>query len=122
MASISLRQGLRLFKYANQLSVAKRLLNYPSTMMIPQPHPKVFVQGRCFSTTSTRIQQENENDQSTSEEVDTNDPDNWMQNYTGDLRDRTRVIPVETSLSYMESEAYRSTYGNHKVMSHIHSH
>ena len=41
--------------------------------------------------------------------------DNWMANYTGDPKDRTRIIPLEKSLAYMESEAYRQTYGNHRV-------
>ena len=119
MASLSLRQGSRLFRYANQLSVTKKFLNYPSITVITQAKANnpfsVYVQGRCINTTSP-MKQENENDQSTPEEDDANDADNWMTNYTGDLRDRTRVIPVETSLSYMESEAYRSTYGNHKVI------
>ena len=114
---MSLRQGLRLFRYAKQLSVTKKFLNSPLITEITQTKANnpfsVHVQGR-FINTSQVMQQENENDKSASEE---DDAGNWMTNYTGDLRDRTRVIPVETSLSYMESEAYRSTYGNHKVIS-----
>ena len=116
MASMSLRQGLRLSKYANQLSVTKKFLNHSSITVLAKTKANntftIHVQGR-FINTSQVLQQENENDQTASEE---DDADNWMTNYTGDLRDRTRVIPVETSLSYMESEAYRSTYGNHKVI------
>ena len=41
--------------------------------------------------------------------------DDWMANYTGDPKDRTRNISLEKSLAYMESEAYRQTYGNHRV-------
>ena len=116
MASMSLRQGLRLSRYANQLSVTKKFLNHSSITVLAKTKANnpisIYVQGR-FINTSQVMQQENENDQTASEE---DDADNWMTNYTGDLRDRTRVIPVETSLSYMESEAYRSTYGNHKVI------
>ena len=116
MASMSLRQGLRLSRYANQLSVTKKFLNHSSITVLAKTKANnpisIHVQGR-FINTSQVMQQENENDQTASEE---DDADNWMTNYTGDLRDRTRVIPVETSLSYMESEAYRSTYGNHKVI------
>ena len=116
MASMSLRQGLRLSRYANQLSVTKKFLNHSSITVLAKTKANnpisIHVQGR-FINTSQVLQQENENDQTASEE---DDADNWMTNYTGDLRDRTRVIPVETSLSYMESEAYRSTYGNHKVI------
>ena len=116
MASMSLRQGLRLSRYANQLSVTKKFLNHSSITVLAKSKANnpftIHVQGR-FINTSQVLQQENENDQTASEE---DDADNWMTNYTGDLRDRTRVIPVETSLSYMESEAYRSTYGNHKVI------
>ena len=30
-------------------------------------------------------------------------------------RDRTKIIPVETSIEYLKSAAFKSTYGDHKV-------
>ena len=37
------------------------------------------------------------------------------ENISDDPKDRKRVIPLETSIAYMESDAYRQTYGDHKV-------
>ena len=39
----------------------------------------------------------------------------WMANFSADPKDRTREIPLETSMAYLESEAYRKTYGDQKV-------
>lgn len=35
--------------------------------------------------------------------------------YAGTPRDRTKIIPVETSIEYIESPAFLSTYGDKKV-------
>lgn len=40
---------------------------------------------------------------------------NVYENISEDPKDRTRVISLETSMAYMESDAYRQTYGDHKV-------
>jgi small subunit ribosomal protein S18b len=34
-----------------------------------------------------------------------------------DPKDRSRVIPLEVSLAYMDSAAYKSTYGDKKIWS-----
>ena len=39
----------------------------------------------------------------------------WMTKRSMDGRDRSRKIPVELSIAYLESPAYKSTYGNYKV-------
>ena len=42
-------------------------------------------------------------------------PDDWIQRRLNDSRDRTRKIPLETSLAYMESAGYKETYGDKKI-------
>ena len=39
----------------------------------------------------------------------------WIANYTGDPKDRTRKVPLERSIAYLESDAYRQTYGKQRV-------
>ena len=41
--------------------------------------------------------------------------DNWMTKRTQDGRDRTRQIPLELSMAYLDSAAYKATYGDKKV-------
>ncbi len=41
----------------------------------------------------------------------------WMDNLAKDPKDRSRQIPVETSIAYLESDAYRQTYEGKRVIS-----
>lgn len=59
---------------------------------------------RCKAETST----ENEPAAEESEE-------NAPSNSAPDPKDRTKVIPVETSIRYLNSEAYKTTYGEEPV-------
>jgi len=41
--------------------------------------------------------------------------DAWMSRREADIKDRTRPVPLETALKYMDSAAYKQTYGDSKV-------
>merc|ERR1719225_1211099 len=70
----------------------------------------------CFSDKNDNIDEEHDEDFGDLEDdEDQKKRDDWMANYTGDPKDRTRIIPLEKSIAYMESDAYRQTYGNHRV-------
>ena len=70
----------------------------------------------CLSDKNDTIDEENDDDFEELEDQEQQKRDDWMANYTGDPKDRTRIIPLEKSLAYMESDAYRQTYGNHRVI------
>ena len=40
---------------------------------------------------------------------------NWITKRAVDGRDRSRQIPLELSMAYLESAGYKATYGNHKI-------
>lgn len=66
--------------------------------------------------TVSAANKEEEEEEASPEDVEFTDPeDEWMTKLARDPKDRTRVIPLETSLAYMESAAYKNTYGDHKV-------
>ncbi|XP_058061752.1 small ribosomal subunit protein mS40 [Anopheles bellator] len=54
-------------------------------------------------------------DDSAAEEETLQDSDTTRQPVEDDPKDRTRVIPVETSIRYLASEAYRQTYQDDPV-------
>lgn len=66
---------------------------------------------RPFSFTTARLCQENVN----SEEEGEDKVHPWLKKWVGTERDRTKIIPVEKSIEYMQSAAYQSTYGDKKV-------
>ena len=41
--------------------------------------------------------------------------ESWITKRSYDGRDRSREIPLELSIAYMESAGYKETYGDHKV-------
>ena len=102
-----------------------------SSVPINASFPKKIVQSRQYlelnlsfsksiSTSAIRLkdesdsQVENENDEDLDEQQEKKD--DWMANYTGDPKDRTRKISLERSIAYLESDAYRQTYGNQRVI------
>lgn len=68
---------------------------------------------RHFSLTSARLCEANE-EKATEEEED-KDVHPLFKKYAGTPRDRSKIIPVETSIEYLQSAAFKSTYGDRKV-------
>lgn len=68
---------------------------------------------RHFSLTSARLCGANE-EKATEEEED-KDVHPLFKKYAGTPRDRSKIIPVETSIEYLQSAAFKSTYGDRKV-------
>jgi len=65
-------------------------------------------------TSETIEDKGNEMEERAEDHEESNDRD-WMTNFTSDPKDRSRVIPLELSMAYMESDAYTQTYGNKRV-------
>ena len=47
--------------------------------------------------------------------VQNDDTVSWVTKRANDGRDRSRKIPVELSMAYLDSAAYKATYGDYKV-------
>ena len=75
---------------------------------------------KSISTSAIRLKDENDSqvEDENNEELDEQQEkkDDWIANYTGDPKDRTRKISLEKSMAYLESDAYRQTYGNQRVI------
>ena len=116
-------------------SVILRRLNVVSKLTSSVPintsFPKKIIQSRPYlelhssfsksiSTSAIRLKDENDSqvEDENNEELDEQQEkkDNWIANYTGDPKDRTRKISLEKSMAYLESDAYRQTYGNQRVI------
>ena len=116
-------------------SVILRRLNVVSKLTSSVPintsFPKKIIQSRQYlelnssfsksiSTSAIRLKDENDSqvEDENNEELDEQQEkkDNWIANYTGDPKDRTRKISLEKSMAYLESDAYRQTYGNQRVI------
>ena len=69
---------------------------------------------KSISTSSIRLKDTEEHDEEDSNEQAKKE--DWMSRYTGDPKDRTREIPLEKSMLYLESDAYLQTYGKKRVM------
>lgn len=50
-----------------------------------------------------------------SEEGNLNEEKKSATNTVNPLKDRSQIIPVETSIRYLQSDAYKQTYGDHPV-------
>lgn len=70
--------------------------------------------GRHFSLTNARFGESNE-EKAVEEEEDDKNIHPLFKKYAGTPRDRSKIIPVETSIEYIESAAFKSTYGDKKV-------
>lgn len=72
---------------------------------------------RQFSLSSFRLCEANESENAETEEKEEEEVKlhKLYRKYAGTQRDRTKVIPVETSIEYLQSPAYKSTYGDRKV-------
>merc|ERR1719150_852875 len=73
---------------------------------------------REFSTTQSQLknlQLTIKSHFSTSSCLSDKDHVSWITKRAQDGRDRSRNIPVELSIAYLESAAYKSTYGDHKI-------
>ncbi|XP_055300197.1 28S ribosomal protein S18b, mitochondrial [Sitodiplosis mosellana] len=68
---------------------------------------------RPFSLTTARFCEANEEKEG-EEEGDEN-VHKLYKKYAGTPRDRSKIIPVETSIEYLKSAAFQSTYGDKKV-------
>lgn len=67
---------------------------------------------RSFSLTTARLCEANEE----KEEEETDEKVSALyKKYAGTPRDRSKIIPVETSIEYLKSAAFQSTYGDKKV-------
>merc|ERR1712130_277904 len=70
---------------------------------------------RNLSTTPSRLNQDSlEGDESDEEVEESNSEEDFLAKYL-DPKDRTRHIPVETSMKYMESVAFKKAYGDEPV-------
>ena len=100
-----------------------------SSVPINTSFPKKIIQSRhivnssfskSISTSAIRLKDENDSqvEDENNEELDDQQEkkDDWIANYTGDPKDRTRKISLEKSMAYLESDAYRQTYGNQRVI------
>ena len=90
---------------ANIFITTLRRINLQGPVKLLQPISCTFNKS-LFHTTPSIFQDA----KSSKEEVATYD------NISDDPKDRSRLIPLETSMSYLESDAYRRTYGDHRVI------
>ena len=74
----------------------------------------VFLPQSSIHSSSFVFQEKKSSERLKSEAGDDKEIGNY-DNISDDPKDRSRVIPLETSMSYLESDAYRRTYGDHKV-------
>jgi hypothetical protein len=79
-------------------------LHEKETAETPNAEPDAEVE----EATAEQLEEELENDN------DSGEPD-WMTNLAQDPKDRSRVIPLEMSMAYLDSTAYTGTYGDKKV-------
>lgn len=71
---------------------------------------------RSFSLTTARFcEEKSEADGDDNAEEGDENVSYLYKKYAGTPRDRSKIIPVETSINYLKSSAYQSTYGNRKV-------
>lgn len=68
---------------------------------------------RSFSLTTARLCEANE-EKDGEDETDEN-VHKLYKKYAGTPRDRSRIIPVEKSIEYLNSQAFQSAYGDKKV-------
>ena len=103
-------------------SVSKLLIPASTKLIRPQmlvPKTGSLVSKPSFMSTSSILRKElsNEGDveNKDGEDIKEDEDRDWMNSFTGDPKDRSREIPLELSMAYVESEAYRQTYGNYRV-------
>lgn len=71
---------------------------------------------RHFSITSARLCDSHEETEETAEDNSEEEKVHPLyKKYAGTPRDRTKIIPVETSIEYLQSAAFHSTYGDKNV-------
>lgn len=76
--------------------------------------PKIITNNhRLFSLTTANLCDANAEEEEKEEVVD--DTHILWKRYAGTARDRSRFIPVEQSIEYIKSPAFRSTYGDKKI-------
>lgn len=123
-----------------RLSIVKNF-NFLSKTLTPQLDPPIFAKNlvqtnnsngiRQISLTTARLcdsKEEKENDNNDKAEGGDGDGDEGIKvgrlditkqwrykKWAGTPRDRTKIIPVETSIEYLKSSAFKSTYGEKKV-------
>ena len=81
--------------------------------------PKSFRRFKSDDATPTEddpdtLEQEEESDDDGEADA-AGSEDFWIDRRVKDPRDRTRKIPLELSIAYMESAGYKSTYGDKKI-------
>jgi len=83
-----------------------RLIPFLSQRLVSTSAP------RSLATTPYRLNQDSLEGEESDEEVDeTNSEEEFLAKYL-DPKDRTRKIPVEVSMKYMESVAFKKAYGD----------
>lgn len=121
-----------------RLSIVKNF-NFLSKTLTPQVDPPIFGKNLVQSTNFNGIRQislttarlcdsnkEKESDNNDNEEGEGGEEGEKQKGYDiskhwrykkwlGTPRDRTKIIPVETSIEYLKSSAFKSTYGEKKV-------
>lgn len=115
MASKASSLALRRFILHRQLPAAVLSMTRIPTVAECQPR---ITSNAWFSTSLSRFKEEatNVEENEANEEITEEDKESdWLANYTGDPKDRSREIPVETSMEYLKSDGYRQTYGDKKV-------
>lgn len=104
---------------ARIFAIAVRRINFRGcaqhsfTKLPPKPANLAVLLQSSIHSSSFRYQ-EQKSIQMPNSEKNEEDIGNY-DNISDDPKDRSRAIPLETSMSYLESDAYRRTYGDHKV-------
>ena len=106
----------RIFNLQKYVKVPSLKLQYPAVSHAPNQigNPASFTKSfhtSCSLFKEEKIQEEDEIDEGAEDGQDID----VYENISDDPKDRTRVISLETSMAYMESDAYRQTYGDYKV-------
>ena len=114
----SLIRNLKLYHSQQLLSRATRK-DVVIFRLLQKPFMKPFTLARNFSSTPAFYSNTNEGNEEEAEDKDEDGEDfdsdkDFIDRYL-DPKDRSRVIPPEISMKYMESVAFKSTYGNDPI-------
>lgn len=107
---------LTLVKNLNFLSksLATNVDQTTNRFAIHLKHPTNVTNRRPFSITAARFCEEKA--EGDGEEEESEEKVSYLyKKYAGTPRDRSKIIPYETSIEYLKSSAYQSTYGDKKV-------
>ena len=112
MVNVYLRQSFKTLQFSSQVLLTKNISI--NSKQLPRTINGATMPTSLYSKPihTSPLFFKSSNDEDGDQKLE--DEKNWMLN-PDDPRDRTRDIPVELSIAYLESEAYRETYGNNRV-------